>query len=288
MREFAFQLERGLSRARPLVAKDGEHIFVAGLARSGTTVLMRALFDSGEFASLTYRDMPLVMAPGLWSRLTGAFQTSMKPEERAHGDGILVDHDSPEALEEVFWRTFVGDRYLRPDRLLVHSVDGERLADFTDYVGLILRRYGRARYLSKNNNNVLRLPSLLGNFPNAKVLIPFRKPLQQAYSLREQDRRFLDVHRSDPFALSYMTWLGHHEFGGDHRPFQWSEELLGLARDGLDYWLMQWIETYSRLLSVGRGNSRVRFVCYEKLCENSAREFTQIEQFAGLTRGPVP
>ena len=38
-------------------------VFVTGLARAGTTVLMRALHVSGQFASLTYADMPMVMAP---------------------------------------------------------------------------------------------------------------------------------------------------------------------------------------------------------------------------------
>jgi len=29
------------------------HVFVSGLARAGTTILMRSLYESGEFGSLT-------------------------------------------------------------------------------------------------------------------------------------------------------------------------------------------------------------------------------------------
>ena len=68
--EASFDLEQALN-GRDLMGSDGRHVFVTGLARSGTTILMRALFGTGAFASLTYRDMPFVLAPGLWSRVAG-------------------------------------------------------------------------------------------------------------------------------------------------------------------------------------------------------------------------
>ena len=100
----------------------GNHVFVAGLARSGTTVLLNAIHQSDEFASLSYDDMPFVLAPNLWSRLSGNKNHSA-PQERAHGDGVQISTDSPEAFEEVFWKTF--------DR------DNNRHLLFKKYVGLI-------------------------------------------------------------------------------------------------------------------------------------------------------
>ena len=47
-----------------------EAVYVTGLARSGTTALMEAIHSSNEYASLTYQDMPFVLAPNLWSKLT--------------------------------------------------------------------------------------------------------------------------------------------------------------------------------------------------------------------------
>ena len=38
-----------------------EHVFITGLARSGTTILLNALYKSNIFASLTYSDMPFVL-----------------------------------------------------------------------------------------------------------------------------------------------------------------------------------------------------------------------------------
>ena len=40
-----------------------DHVFVSGLARSGTTALLNALYQSGTFASLSYDDMPFILAP---------------------------------------------------------------------------------------------------------------------------------------------------------------------------------------------------------------------------------
>ena len=50
-------------------AESHSPVFVTGLARAGTTALMRALHGTGQFASLTYADMPMVMAPNLWAKL---------------------------------------------------------------------------------------------------------------------------------------------------------------------------------------------------------------------------
>ena len=43
--------------------------------------------------------------------------------ERAHGDDVLVDADSPESFDEVFWRIFTGDEYLGDDRLVAYPPD---------------------------------------------------------------------------------------------------------------------------------------------------------------------
>ena len=52
-----------------------------------------------------YADMPFILAPNLWSKINLNHQTELS--ERAHGDGILINSESPEAFEEVFWKTFV-------------------------------------------------------------------------------------------------------------------------------------------------------------------------------------
>ena len=50
--------------------------------------------------------MPFVLAPNFWSKFSLHNNNNSAMVERAHGDGIKVNTESPEAFEEVFWKTF--------------------------------------------------------------------------------------------------------------------------------------------------------------------------------------
>jgi hypothetical protein len=132
-----------------------------------------------------------------------------------------------------------------------------------------LKRYGSDRYLSKNNNNILRLNAIRDAFPKATVIIPFRDSVQQAYSLLCQHRLFKQKHKDDPFSKKYMSWLVHHEFGSDHRPFVWcKEQVSGFDPDNLDYWIALWIGVYDHLLiKYHENSSQLILLGYELLCE---------------------
>ena len=264
--EALFDIERLLFS--PNITSEKPHVFVAGLARAGTTVLMRTLHENGKFTSLTYRDMPFILAPNLWRRISGFSRQDIGKQERAHGDGLTIDYDSPEALEEVFWRTFCGSDYITENGLIPMTADNETLDKFKAFVGLVLNNTPDNCYLSKNNNNILRLDSIARAFPNALIIVPFRDPLQQAFSLLNQHKKFLKKHSEDPFAKKYMTWLAHHEFGADHRPFMFD----GINGDekntqNLSYWLMIWIKTYSYLIN--NLPPQAVFLSYETLCDKS-------------------
>lgn len=240
-------------------------VFVTGLARAGTTILMRRLHDTGAFRSLTYRDMPFVLAPNLWQRIAGS-RPARHSGQRAHGDGIVVDTDSPEAFEDVFWRVVCGDLYLRDDRLVPMTADAEARDRFRRYVAAILQPCPGKRYLSKNNNNLLRLGTLVEAFPDGTIIIPFRAPRPHAASLRRQHVRFCSAGRDDRFTRDYMRWLGHHEFGPGHRPLVFDGKLPeGIPESDLDYWLRVWIDTYRHALA--NASSQAVFVSYERLCE---------------------
>lgn len=269
---------------RRLSKDTGNHVFVAGLARSGSTLLMRLLYESGAFCSLTYRDMPFVLCPNSWHQLASLASRRNKARERAHGDGILVDFDSPEALEEVFWRTFCGSQYIHDNCLLPMTAAEPAVDDFRVYIGLILQRYGKCRYLSKNNNNILRLPSLLQAFPEAHILVPFRRPLEQASSLLSQHQRFVNEGQGDSFVTRYMSWLGHHEFGLDHRPFMEPPGVASECHSGqVDYWLDIWGLTYEWLLDNVPQSDNVIFVNYETLCSNPEAMWKALSKVLSLT-----
>ena len=215
-----------------------KHVFICGLARAGTTILMRAFYQTGQFRSLTYRDMPFVLMPRLWHQLSKILQQKKGVlRQRTHGDGITVDYDSPEAFEEVFWRTYAGRDYIHNDKLVPHVASKDLIERFQIYVNRILQgtsEIGESRYLSKNNNNILRLPTIRKAFPDSLVIIPFRHPIQQSVSLWEQHKKFCKRHQNDKFSYSYMRWLGHYEYGLNNKPFYFGkdeEKFVDLVRD---------------------------------------------------------
>lgn len=272
-------MERGayLKDATP---GSGRHVFVTGLARAGTTVLMREIYGSGAFGSLTYADMPFVLAPNYWRKLAGKKEAG-ELAERAHGDGIAVNVDSPEALEEPFWKLKCGSDYLESDGLSAHTPGPEVLEEYAEFLSLILRHTGKDRYLSKNNNNILRLDALADHFPDALFLVPIREPRQHADSLRRQHMRFSET---DAFTKRYMQLLAHHEFGADQRPF-----LLGGRPGGspetLDYWLEMWVGVYTHLETIAMTRENVIFVPFEELSRDPSL-WNAVMGRVGIAREP--
>ena len=264
--EMFHDLERG-SFLKSSPEDTGRHVFVTGLARAGTTILMREIYSSGDFGSLTYADMPFVLAPNFWSRVSGKGRNAGPKVERAHGDGIEVDFNSPEALDEVYWRVFTGGDYIHPDRLVPYVPDSEQMAGYRDLVRLVLRRTGASRYLSKNNNNLLRLAPLAKAFPSAVILVPIRDPVDQAGSLLRQHRRFLNT---DKFTRDYMGWLAHHEFGADHRPFAWGGKIPEGDPADPAYWLGCWTAAHRRIEALEREHANIQLVPYDALASDAA------------------
>lgn len=280
--EMSFDLDQILVRDDPTRIVQQRHVFVSGLARAGTSVLMRRFHATGNFRSLTYRDMPFVLAPNFWRRLSQLSRRNLERTERAHGDSVLIDADSPESLDEVFWRIFSGSEYLGVDRLTPYVPDDDVVRKYVRYVNAVLAADEPRRncYLSKNNNNILRLGALFRAFPRALVLIPFRDPLQHAASLLNQHRRFVELQTNRPFMLSYMNWLGHHEFGLGHRRFRFGDAApCQFPAESLDYWLHLWCETYSWLEHSKPGAAL--FVCYEDLCRQN-QTWRRLAELAGV------
>ena len=278
VRQMSFDIERISARPDLAAVRRQRHVLIAGLARAGTSVLLRMLAGSGEFAVQTYRDMPFVLAPSLWQRLSRRHRQAAVPAERAHRDGLEVDYDTVEAFEEVFWLTHASASYLRADHLLPHTVDAELADRFAAFAGMVVAsRPGTTRYLSKNNNNVLRLPGIAASLPRARLLVPFRDPVQQALSLRRQHLRFCASQKADPFGRRYMGWLGHFEFGLDHRPFRFpAQGPVDRAFDPgtAEYWLELWTSTYAGVMATAPPGTV--FWDYDAFCAEPARGAAQL------------
>lgn len=247
MKKAFFDLEQSLFEVKN---SEDNHIFVAGLARSGTTIFLNAIYHSDEFASLSYSDMPFIMAPNFWSKFSFS-SNSTNYIERAHGDRINVTTNSPEAFEEVFWKTYDENNFDTNEK-------------FKNYVSLILLKNNKKRYLSKNNQNIRRLSTIKEIFPKSQIFIPFRRPLQHTFSLLSQHNRFINFQEEDKFIKKYMDWIGHTEFGKGYKPI-FDENLTFHDFLDLNHWLEQWKLVYSKCIDY-RELPNVNFICYESLC----------------------
>jgi len=260
LKESMFSFEQNIFIEKEIEIS-GNHVFISGLARSGSTILLNTIYKSKQFASLTYKDMPFILAPNFWAKLQTSSQNNFRTE-REHNDGLYISPESPEAFEEVFWMTF--NEYSETNQ-----------NNFKNYIKLILKRYSKIRYLSKNNQNIHRLLFLKDCVKNSIILIPFRDPLQQANSLLIQHTNFCIKQKNDPFLLDYMKLIGHREFGLSYNP-NFTDRLNYLDPLLLNHWLEQWLLTYDNLLKTVSEIENIIFVCYETLC-NSSLKWTKLK-----------
>lgn len=270
-------------------------VFVTSLPRAGTTLTLELLSADPAFVTHSYRNMPFLLTPVLWERMSRSFQRAGEARERAHGDGMTVDYDSVEAFEEVLWRQFWPSRY-EQDRLAPWTPDAlgdvEPFRDFfhkhmRKLIGLARRRRGDdapSRYVSKNNGNIARLAVLPEIFPDAAIIVLFRDPIAHAGSLLRQHLNFLELHRQDDFVRNYMESIGHYDFGQVLKPIDFGGWRDGpgaaLEATGIDFWLEYWIAAFEAALA--DAGSGVVFLSYDRLCEQPARGLATLADAAGL------
>lgn len=265
----------GVAFAKKLGAVNvADPVFISGLPRSGTTILLQIFTDSGHFAGHMYQDMPFVLCPILWSRFARHFRTEQTERERAHGDGLTISGQSPEGFEEIIWKYFWPDHYDEGAIKPWHS--SERCDEFDEfYLGHMARiiavRQGereeagtKLRYLSKNNVGISRLALSSEPLRNGVFLVPYRDPVQHAASLHRQHERFLRLQAADVFVHRYMEGIGHYDFGHGLRPIDFNGWLRSAPDPlSLDFWLEYWCAAYDQILADLRPG--VHLVSYAQL-----------------------
>ena len=182
-----------------LIADDSMHtalaqpIYISGVARAGSTILLETLAQHPDLASHRYRDYPPVFTPYWWNRfLEHVPQRDSAPAERTHRDGIAITPESPEAFEEVIWMAFFPGLHDPAQSAVLPSEarHPEFEAFYRDHIRKLVRIRGGRRYLSKDNYNVSRLEYLLKLFPDARFVIPVRDPVWHIASLMKQHALF--------------------------------------------------------------------------------------------------
>ncbi len=278
--ELLFDIENFLFKKKNKLIKVNHQIYVTGLARAGTTVLLNTIYDTKKFASFTYRDMPFIICPNIWN-IVSKYLKSSKPIQRKHNDNMKISLDSPEQFEEIFWSLKTSEKYIFKDHLKYHEIDSYNLSLYETFVKNCLVKYKKSNYLCKNNNNLLRIKSLIKKFP--KFLLSFRNPLDHSISLLKQNINFSNLQKKDNFTKKYMKYLVHHEFGLDHKPMVFDNlEKTNSDKNDINYWLDRWIDFYDFIKREKLKKSpNLLFIDYEELCKNSKFTLKRISDFIG-------
>ena len=140
-------------------------------------------------------------------------------------------------------------------------------------------------YLTKNNNHILRLRQLIET-QKFKILVTFREPLIHAYSLLSQHIIHSKLQELDSFSLKYMNFLGHHEFGLNHKFFLFEKPKIDSSLyTGNNYWLAQWINYYHHILDLIERyqNDIFLLVPFNDWCEKNPKLIKKLEKYINLT-----
>jgi len=271
-------------------------IWIAGLARSGSTVLLELLDDHPATATQRYRDFPPVLTPFFWNRLLDLMPLNQEaPAERAHRDRIMVTADSPEAFEEPVWMNFFPGLHdgMRSAVMTETGRHPEFEAFLKNHMRKIMLVRGGRRYLAKANYNATRLAYLLAIFPDARFLLPIRGPAAHVASLMKQQRLFCAGEADNPAARRHLARAGHFEFGLDRRPIHCGDEAvtteirsLWAAGREAEGWALQWAALYGAVADQLDANPALRsallVVRYEDLCAEPVSTLGRILDHCGL------
>jgi len=275
-------------------------VYVAGLARSGSTILLELLAAAPGVVSQRYKDFPPVFTPYAWNTLLRQIGSAeSKPSERAHKDGIMVTLDSPEAMEEPVWMSFFAHAH---DPTQSNVIDGnsddhgfEKF--YKAHIKKLMAVRGGERYLAKANYQVTRLEYLLKLFPDARFVLPVRDPAAHIASLIKQHDLFTRGQAANARARDHLRRVGHYEFGLDRVPINTgdnavTQEIIQLWERGaeLEGWIRYWDQVYSYVASRVEANSKlsaaVKFVEFESLCADPETVLTDMFSHCDLSVAP--
>ena len=271
-------------------------IYISGLARSGTTILLELVSQNEGVASYRYMDFPFIMLPYWWGKfLKMSTKSNHKLVERSHADGLQVTPKSPEAMEEILWKYFFPESHDPTVRNVLDQC--QRASDFDTFYTQTIRKLllsrGANRYLAKNNYNITRLDYLRSLFPDARFVVPVREPVYHIASLMKQHRLLSEEENRDKRILAYMRRSGHFEFGLDRRPLNLVsnertleiQELWDRGHD-VEAWAKYWRDIHMHLVNLLETNKVVAectlVLSYERLCDRPKRTLARLYSHVGL------
>ncbi len=304
---FAYYIAKGLTYIKPLVRffdevetlillrklsnfHEGNNIYITGLARAGTTIVLEMLSKHPDVATHRYIHTPMAYLPYTWTNFARKTKIFLNPVERLHKDGINVNRESPEALEEVFWR----DNFLNlhdEDRstIMNNEVSNKKFETFyRNHIAKLLFTFSKSRYLTKNNYNISRMEYLLQIFPKSKFLLIIRNPVDHIASLIKQNILFRKMGMKDPRLEHFTQLIGHYEFGynrksinvGNNQTIKTIREIWSKNYNDVKGWALYWASIYYFIADVLNKNKKLSkatlVVRYDDLVSNPSEIIDKI------------
>ena len=278
-------------------------IFITGLARSGTTIILEMLHQHPDLASHRYSHLLLPYLPHWFSlvlnKLSRFFLKNYltKPFERIHKDGIIVTRDSPEVVEEVIWQEFFDNLHDEEvSNIINKEIVNHRFEKYyKTHIRKLIINQNRSRYLAKNNYNITRLEYLLKLFPNSKFLLTIRNPIEHISSLIKQTALFVRMEQEAPLLIDWLRIVGHYEFGsqqvcinsGNTDIIHKIRKLWARKETYVKGWAYYWNSIYDYISKCIESNSNLKkatyIVRYDDLCEFPTRVIDEILKHTELS-----
>lgn len=274
-------------------------VYVCGLARAGSTLLLEALAAAPGFTAHRYSDYPLLWTPYWWNWLRERVPLpAQAPVERAHRDRLAVTANSPEAFEEVLWMHFFPGRHDPGTSQVLDAQSANAAFDafYIAHIRKLLAVRKAHRYVAKGNYNLTRIGYLRRLFPDAHFVIAVREPAAHVASQLKQDRLFTDLASADKAVAVHLCRTGHFEFGPRKRAIDVGDGAQATAIQtcfdsgrSVEGYARQWAAAYGWL--VGRLNAdrdlaaACRLVGYERLCGEPEDGLAALYAHVGIDPG---
>lgn len=265
-------------------------IYITGIARSGSTILLEMLNKHKDLTSHRYSDFPNIYTPYWHNWLKQkTSKDNLELTERTHQDRIKISEHSPEAIEEVLWMEFFRGRHDNNVSQVLTAKDSNHSFEsyYTNHIKKLLLIRNRKRYLCKGNYNLTRLKYILSIFPDARLIIPVRNPINHIASCIKQDQLYDSGLKNNPRAQRYLSWVGHFEFGPDKKfiNIENPEDLDNIkqafkAGENVKAWALHWNSLNHFVLKQRQQNKELAdaslLIKYEDLCQNSEQHIDTI------------
>ncbi len=271
-------------------------IYITGLARAGTTIILEMLNNHPFLASHKYKHIPMPFLPHFFSHIADISKFFTKPIERVHKDGIFVTGESPEAIEEKFWKYFFNNNHNEEiSNIMSGAISNPKFEQFyRNHIRKLLINQKSSRYLAKNNYNITRLEYLLRIFPNVKFLLIIRNPVNHIASLVKQTRLFIKLEKANPLLIDWHRITGHSEFGhyqlcintGDNELIHKIRRLWKNEKTDIKGWAYYWSSIYDYAMNLLETNKKIKestlIIRYEDLCETPSETIDKILEHSEL------